>query len=135
MLNDVRLIAASTARLGIRYEISVVRALIPEGVIGAYLLLLKNVPIYAGRSDVCLRDRLINHHLLGVATHVMYQPCRDPFQAFCIEGFWFHTLRRGDGGLNMIHPARPKNEPRKCPFCAKNEEEAIEYAIQRTTPD
>lgn len=96
MSNEIQIIPASISRLGIRYEPSVVRALIPTGVIGAYLFLQNDIPIYVGRSDVCLRTRLVNHPLSKVATHLMFQPCKDSFQAYAWRDF---GSMRSDGKI------------------------------------
>ncbi len=108
-------------RYAFRFDSNVVRAMLPAGVIGAYLLLRRNAPVYIGRSDHCLRSRLANHPMLGRATHVAWEPCRGPFQAFCLEAFWYHRILTLDQHKNLVHPARPAHDERGCPFCSGSE--------------
>ncbi len=96
----------------------VVRALVPAGRPGVYMLLRQDQPFYIGRSDSCLRTRLASHPLLRMATHVTWGPCTTPLEAYRLEAAWFHRLTAGGQPINQIHPARPAGESNSCPFCS-----------------
>lgn len=115
-------------RWGYTFNPGVVRRLIPSDVVGIYLLMYGNAPIYVGRSDHCLRSRLADHWLLMVATHFVWEICSTPYQAYCLESFWFHKLRASPNLLNVIHPAKPVGIQQCCPFCLPKGREAWERA-------
>lgn len=102
------------ARLAFRLTPPTVRALVPSGTPGTYLLLRGDVPLYVGRSDTCLQSRLVNHNHLSAATHVLWEPAREAWTAFCLEAWWWH--RHKNTLINKIHPARPIGRG-PCPFC------------------
>lgn len=97
---------------------AVVRALVPPNRPGVYMLLQMQSPLYVGRSDHCLQTRLAGHPLLSMATHVSWETCGTPQEAYRLESAWFHALGVTAGLLNQIHPARPAGEPNSCPFCS-----------------
>lgn len=119
-------------RLAVRFTAEAVRSLMPRAVIGAYLLLREGEPVYIGRSDNCLRTRLSKHPLLGEVSHVAWQPCRNAQHAYMLEAYWFHRLKDAATTLNSIHPARPHNWSRECPFCTRNTREAFHLAVTGT---
>lgn len=94
-----------------------VRAMLPLGVIGAYVLLKGPKPFYVGRSDSCLAGRLVRHEYLAEASHVMWQICRDPVRAFHCEAFWYDRAGGTRCLRNRVHPARPAGHTGSCPFC------------------
>jgi hypothetical protein len=104
-------------RFAFPFTRTTVNALIPAGVVGVYLLLAAERPVYIGRSDQCLRTRLRFHGHLGNATHVVWNVCRSPVEAFLLESAWFHWL--GLRRLNRIHPARPRDTAVRCPYCER----------------
>lgn len=113
---------------------AMVRAIIPSGRVGVYLLLLDESPLYVGRSDTCIRTRLAGHPMLGRATHFSWQPCRDAVHAFHLEAFWYHALR--ESGLpirNQTHPARPAGLKQTCPFCRSTELDSLRQALRGST--
>jgi hypothetical protein len=91
--------------------------LLPAGVIGTYLLFRNGRVFYVGRSDHCLRTRLTDHSLLREASHVCWEACKSPEQAFRLEAYWYDALKPAGGLLNVVHPARPEGDLRTCPFC------------------
>lgn len=97
---------------------AVVRMFVPPKLPGVYMLLRKDAPFYVGRSDSCVQNRLVGHHLLPFASHVAWQPCANPLHAFRLESAWFHALRVTTELANQIHPARPAGEENSCPFCS-----------------
>lgn len=113
---EISLDAGATNRLAIPADPGWLRVLIPSSVIGSYLLLDNDRPIYVGRSDTCLQVRLANHELLGSASHVIWEVCSSARQAFHMESFWYDRLKPG-GLLNQVHPARPAGHLWPCPFC------------------
>lgn len=94
-----------------------VDAFVPLGVVGVYLLLNVERPVYIGRSDQCLRTRLRSHGHYASATHIVWNVCRTPIEAFLLESTWFHAL--GLDKLNRIHPARPRYSAVRCPYCRR----------------
>lgn len=103
-------------RVAVPFAPAWIQALVPPRVSGAYLLLTAHAPIYIGRSDVCLRSRLLSHELLDKSSHVIWEPC-EPRIGFELESFWFHKLRRTTGVLNRFHPAPPRGQTISCPYC------------------
>lgn len=106
-----------------------VRVLVPPETIGAYLLLYRSLPIYVGRSDLCVQTRLATHPLIGVATHFVWEPCRSRIAAFTLESVWFHRLDGAVGVVNMIHPASPEESGVRCPFCHAGDDHALARAL------
>lgn len=88
---------------------------------GSYLLGFldpdeKFIPFYPGRSDTNVQNRLFNHVSSGVFTHFRVfhvERVRDAYHQECRD---YHLLLRS-GITNIIHPARPKGLPYKCPYC------------------
>jgi len=95
-----------------------VHASLPAGVPGSYLLLDRTGrPLYVGRSDQCLRQRLLSHPLRARATHFTTAVADNPRGAFLLECYWWHRYRRdGLELLNKIHPATYEARA-TCPFC------------------
>lgn len=110
---------------------SVVRALVPPGRPGVYMLLrVDGIPFYVGRSDNCLQSRLAAHPLLPMATHVAWETCESPLRAYRLESAWFHTLQLTAGLVNQIHPARPAGESNSCPFCSTGDCQAWTHMMR-----
>ena len=108
------------------------RTVIPTGVIGTYLLLNNGNPIYVGRSDTCILTRLLSHEHLSSATHVVWEPCKTKVHAFALESAWYHDPYISDRLINKIHPARPMDFDFECPFCNKNDAEALKRSLLTT---
>lgn len=109
---------------------SVVRALVPEGRAGVYMLLRDGMTFYVGRSDTCLRTRLAAHPLLHLATHVTWEPCESPLKAYRLESAWFHALQLTAELTNRNHPAHPSGEPNDCPFCSTGDSQAWTHSMR-----
>ncbi len=103
--------------------------LLPENVIGTYLLSYDRRPFYIGRSDACLRGRLTTHEYLNHASHVIWEPCKNHAQAFYLECYWYHELEDSGQLINMIHPGKPNGTDLSCPFCRCDWNSALEQAI------
>lgn len=95
-----------------------IRAMLPPGVVGAYILLDGSSPFYVGRSDSCLAGRLVHHEYLAEASHVFWEVCRDSVRAFHCESFWYDRSGGSHRLRNRIHPARPAGHSGGCPFCS-----------------
>ena len=93
--------------------------LIPNNTIGAYLLWNEIEPIYVGRSDNCLKTRLITHNHRGEATHVTWQVANTPSQAYQFECFWYSWAKQQNRCLNQIAPARPSKQNSISPLLSK----------------
>lgn len=117
-MTNVQVLAAPRHRLALPADPLWIRALMPVGHPGAYLLLRDNTPIYVGRSDCCLRRRLCDHEKLAEATHLVWGSCRDPLHAFYLEACWYDQLSHLPSLRNLIHPARPDRNDAPCPFCS-----------------
>ena len=116
--------------IAFRADPKTIGALIPEDTIGAYVLFDGDRPIYVGRSDECLRGRLMRHEHLPKATHVMWAPRSTPLRAYHLEASWYHEIRSlSSAEINKIHPARPKGTDVVCPFCGHNYEEALRRVL------
>ena len=92
-----------------------IRTLIPKGLPGTYLLYRTGRPIYAGRSDSDLRNRLITHALTERAEHFGFGVFSDSDRAYDMECALFHALE--PRVTNLIHPASPKGTGRSCFIC------------------
>jgi len=93
----------------------VVRALIPAGLIGTYILHRGGSPIYVGRSDTDLQRRLLEHSARARGDYFTYDVHYSPEQAFEVECSLFHALRPTI--TNVLHPDRPDHLTPLCPFC------------------
>jgi len=92
-----------------------VRALIPRGRAGTYLLYRFGRPVYAGRSDEDLQNRLVVHAHTERADYFGFSVFADAERAFDMECALFHSLRKTT--TNLIHPASPKRSGRTCFIC------------------
>lgn len=73
---------------------------------------------YVGRSDRCVRDRLLRHELLGEFDVFAVRYARTANEAFSLECAFWHTLAdRGHALQNVLHPAVPRNSRVTCPYC------------------
>lgn len=115
------------------YKLSpwLIRALIPMGIKGTYILYVKKgsnlVPVYVGRSDTDLQRRLLNHSYFTVAHYFEYFHFDSLEKAFLSESSLFHCFE--DTVLNEIHPATPHSSSIVCPYCTKNYHKTIKSRI------
>ena len=77
---------------------------IPQRVIGAYLLFKEDKIIYCGRSDTDLRRRLKYHKHRPAATHFTFYPCSNPIRSYVLEK---RLHQRHLPALNHNFPAYP----------------------------
>jgi len=96
-----------------------INLLIPKGILGSYLLIKNGVVFYVGRSDSCLRTRLVNHELKNQATHVVWVTVSDANKAYQQECYWYNIFK--DSTLNKIIPAKPAFQKKSSPFLEINE--------------
>lgn len=104
----------TTLRL-LRLRPWVVRAMIPDQVIGTYVLFRHGTEHYIGRSDTCLRRRLLAHCATTRGEYFTYDVHPTPELAFDMECSLFHTHRHHL--TNVLHLDRPDHQSPKCPFC------------------
>lgn len=124
---DVVEFGSASRRFAFRLTSAVVRSMLVDGSIGTYVLLRYNVPVYVGRSDHCLRQRLTKHNHAKIATHVTWEITETVVQAFHLEAYLYHHYR---GQLiNKIHPAAPVGSQQQCPFCEKCTRRALARAL------
>ena len=93
-----------------------VRAMVPSALIGTYVLYRDRTPVYIGRSDRDLQQRLLQHSAAGRGDYFTYDIHRHPLIAFDVECSLFHALN--DDLTNRIHPDHPNYQEAACPFCA-----------------
>jgi hypothetical protein len=117
-MSDVSLTFANSRRFALPASPAWIHPFLPPRTVGAYMLFDNGRPFYVGRSDTCLRGRLLGHEHLGAASHVLWERCPSPRQAFHLEAFWYDRLKPSGGLLNRVHPARPGDDDEPCPFCA-----------------
>lgn len=93
-----------------------IRAMLPTDTIGTYTLWSGATPVYIGRSDTCLRRRLLEHSTRRpYGTRFTFDVSRTPQDAFAMECSLFHAL--GDTTSNIEHPPRANRADPACPFC------------------
>lgn len=71
---------------------------------------------YVGRSDTCLKSRLLAHNHLYEYDYFIFTYTRSSQHAFFIESEWFHNCKKSGIG-NLIHPASPQGSGLECPYC------------------
>lgn len=121
-------------RLGFIFLPQVVRAIVPPGRVGVYMLLdEQGHPVYVGRSDSCVRQRLANHEHVGAAAYFTWEPLTSE-RAFHIESWWFHHLFGDAATLNRRHPAPPAHSEAGCPFCGNADLPALRRALPAQAP-
>lgn len=73
---------------------------------------------YVGRSDCCIRTRLLTHGLLYRFPYFIFSYTRTAKEAFELECKWWHDCKNsGSGLLNVIHPDSPSGAGLDCPYC------------------
>ena len=100
-----------------RYQLRpwLIRALIPVGVVGTYILWSPTAPVYIGRSDTCLRRRLTEHAANWPEIFFTYDVAISIEDAYAMECSLFHAL--ADHTTNIDHPTRAGSGDLGCPFC------------------
>lgn len=110
-----------TSRL-LRLSPWIIKAVIPQNIIGNYILYtFKNgqaVPIYVGRSDIDLKNRLLQHAYANKAEYFEFIVQKSSKNAFELECALFHALEKEI--INKIHPDMPNGKKAKCPFCLED---------------
>lgn len=129
MYKDASLLLDIPHRLAFGTEPRWLGAIIPQGVIGVYMLLRDRRPFYVGRSDHCVLTRLRKHPWLCEASHVVWEPCATPRHAYHQESAWYHFLLIEGSIRNRVHPARPTNYRAYCPFCDTRDMEGLKYVL------
>lgn len=75
-------------------------------------------PKYVGRSDTCLRRRLLTHNHFGDYPYYIFVYEESPKLAFFDECKWWHDCQISGIELdNKIHPDSPDGENLSCPYC------------------
>lgn len=133
-MSQPELTLTAAARFAIPAAPAWIRPFVPEGVVGAYMLLKGDAPLYVGRSDSCLRSRLVGHELLPRASHLVWQACRSPRHAFHLEAFWYDRLKTGGQLLNRVHPAKPSLSDEPCPYCELSQGPMPAFLPRNTQP-
>jgi hypothetical protein len=102
---------------GRRYKLQpwLVRALIPVNTVGTYVLYRADEPVYVGRSDRDLQQRLLQHAACCRGEYFGYDALWHPLAAFEVECSLYHAL--GHDVDNVIHPDHPDHLKAECPFC------------------
>lgn len=100
----------------------VIRCLVEPNHPGAYILgdVIDGVFVfrYVGRSDHCLRTRLLTHPFLYEYEYFIFVYAKDAVDAFEIECKWWHDCKNEEIWLrNKIHPDSPSKQGLICPYC------------------
>lgn len=100
----------------------VIRSVVQEHRMGAYVLGDdidgRFIFQYVGRSDHCIRTRLLTHSLLYHCPYFIFLYTSTLKEAFELEAKWWHDCRNGGIHLlNVIHPDSPSGERYICPYC------------------
>jgi len=95
--------------------------MVPNGKPGIYYLgevqENKFFVLYVGRSDTCLKTRLLQHVKKGIYHFFRFRMCRTKKSAFKNECYMYHTY---NDAHNKIHPAH--NGECDCPVCKTAEQ-------------
>ncbi len=70
---------------------------------------------YIGRSDNCLRKRLLSHVYDRWQSHFVARPTETAAKAYRLECLFYHLQQPYI--RNEIHPAQPDEVSTKCPYC------------------
>lgn len=113
-----------------RYKLRpwVIRAVVPAGAAGAYVLFRDGLPTYIGRSATCLQRRLIAHAASARGEYFTFIESRPGIACYHAECELFHAVPPGLL-TNRIHPAKPAELAAMCPYCPP----AIELSRQLRT--
>jgi len=86
---------------------------------------------YFGRSDVCLKTRLLRHEKRNVTYYFKAIVCESAKAAFILEAYLWHCISRNGKLMNKIHPASPFGTKYRCPYCdfSKTMKERIRFLI------
>lgn len=109
-----------------------VRALIPPGQVGSYILYRAALPMYVGRSDSDLRGRLLQHAYAGIGEYFRYDVHRSASHAFRAECSLYHAA---DTPLtNCIHPDAPDYLDVDCTFCSISLHDVLDNRLVASHP-
>ncbi len=99
----------------------VIRGVVSPGRSGAYLLGYSDRGafriVYVGRSDSCLRTRLLGHELMYEVEYMVFRYTANVREAFLHECEYWHACADSPELVNRVHPATPRDDPRPCPYC------------------
>jgi len=109
-LDDIKIEFVEHESVAIPYDAAWINEMIPANTLGAYILLEETKPIYIGRSDTCLKRRLLKHNHRSKATHLIWQIAKSPLQAYQFESYWYQWAIEHGGFINQISPAKPSSE-------------------------
>ena len=100
-----------------KLDLATICKLVPEGKPGTYFLGEKLddrfYVLYVGRSDACLRTRLLQHANAGIFNFFRFRMSRSTTGAFKKECYAFHSYKELK---NKVHPAN--NGTCNCPICS-----------------
>lgn len=76
------------------------------------------IPGYVGRSDCCLKTRLLTHNHFSKYSAIVIKFASTEIETFLTECKWYHDLRSMGIKLeNKIHPDSPDYGEKCCPYC------------------
>ena len=73
---------------------------------------------YIGRSDTCLKRRLLEHAKKGKYEAFIFRKTEQIKESFDIECREWHLLKNIGQLDNLIHPDSPTRLPYKCKYCS-----------------
>lgn len=109
-----------------------IRALIPEDVMGIYVLWSPSGPVYVGRSDTSLRRRLLEHARAWPDISFTYDVAFSAEDAYAMECSLFHAL--GEHTSNVDHPQRVDADDPACLFCIETVETVLASRLKLVAP-
>ena len=100
-----------------KLDIANVQNMVPQGKPGTYylgeILEDKFYVLYVGRSDTCLKTRLLQHVKSGEFNYFRFRTCKTKKNAYKNECYAFHSHINTK---NKVHPAH--NGSCNCPICS-----------------
>lgn len=115
----------------------IIRAVVDKGTAGIYALgeVVGDEFFvgYVGRSDTCLRTRLLSHNYLYDFSYFYFQYAGTAAAAYTKESeLWHACVDYGIPIRNRIHPDSPVNAHLKCPYCQSGK--VILQCLERDWP-
>ncbi len=113
-------------RVAVPLRTDLIQTIVPKRVFGAYRIYWSGLATYVGRSDRCIRARLLAHAASRLGTHFTWQRTMNERGAIALKSLWYHQLVETGYVLNLVHPARSlAKSGTSCPIC----EEAFTRAV------
>lgn len=77
------------------------------------------VPRYFGRSDTCVRTRLLSHVSVAEHSYFCLRFVTSLWEAYSLECKLVHAFASAYSLTNINHPAKPAGKAWLCPVCGR----------------